>query len=331
MGPETGTGLYARMVLAVALVFGFTFAPLAAVAWALARTWTLPRVLAVALALTAVASALQLAYGYRRTVGRLAVPRADREEYPRLHATLDRLAQQTGRPRPDLAVANSPVPNSVVRGVRQPTIVVTTALLEQLDDDELAAVLAHELAHVANRDTLAMVYAATPALLAFDFVRWLGDRLERTRNNSLDVLVALAVGIVFGVVSEAVFRVFARQREYAADRAAAATTGDPAALAGALATIDETVADLPTADLRAQDGGAKALCIVPQAFEHRPTREEPSGTADWSTPGGIEAIYGDQPMDRLEEREADRARPIDLPSPAHPPTDERIRRLQAML
>lgn len=87
----------------------------------------------------------------------------------------------------------------------------------------------------------------------------------------ITAIVTLALSVMFWIGSVLVHRVLGRYREYAADRGAVALTGDPATLASALRTIDETVPDVPDGDLRRLDGGAEALYFAPlggRAFSH---------------------------------------------------------------
>jgi Zn-dependent protease with chaperone function len=93
-----------------------------------------------------------------------------------LQTRLTRLAKQVGVPAPDVVVADAPRPNSYAVGRRgHATVVVTRPLIDALDDGELDAVLAHELAHVANRDATVMTMAVAPIRLA----RTVGVSLDR--------------------------------------------------------------------------------------------------------------------------------------------------------
>jgi len=186
------------------------------------------------------------------------------DEYPRLHATLDRLSQQADLPKPKVAVADSRVPNAFATGRSQKNsaVAVTTGLLQSLSDDELEGVLAHELAHIKNRDVMVMTIASFLSTIAFLVVRWGfwfggGDR----RNNG-GVLAAIAVSFVVWIVSFLLIRVLSRYREYAADRGGAVITGKPSALASALLTIDGRMDRVPQEDLR-DTAEMNAFFIIP--------------------------------------------------------------------
>lgn len=338
--------LRVRLAGAVLVVLGFdallVFAPAWFVAYVLPSVGVRDALLATAVG-TPLVVALQAAYAYWRTLGSVSPRTVTAEEEPDLHALLARLCRQADVPKPGLAVADSPVPNSVVAGrPGDPVVVVTTGLLDALDAEELAAVVAHELAHVVNRDRWAAVFAASPAILAHQYLVWqstaLSREVERADSGKLlspggtdlaSALVGLAVGLVFGVVSEAVFRLFAVQREYAADRAAAQLTGNPAALASALATLDERARAIPSRDLRAHDSSVKAVSFLPYPFEHRERGPVDSNAdIDWTDPAAVEAMYENQP---LKERRASKRReeePIPFPVRSHPRTRRRIERLR---
>ncbi|RQG97514.1 peptidase M48 Ste24p [Natrarchaeobius oligotrophus] len=244
--------------------------------------------------------ALQYRYGPRTALGSVGARVVSSDEYPDLHATLTRLAAQVDASKPDLAVVSSEVPNAFavaggsIRGLRGDdpgatgTVVVTTGLIERLEDDELEAVLAHELAHVKNRDanlmtvawllpTITYYLAIAAFYVLYGLYRLLGAGGGSSRSGNSDgrglavaivvivvcAVVTLAVSAMFWAASVLLYRVLSRHREYAADRAAAAITGSPAALASALETLDETMPELPDRDLRKLDGGTEALYVAP--------------------------------------------------------------------
>jgi heat shock protein HtpX len=186
------------------------------------------------------------------------------EQYPQLHATIERLSQQADLPKPRVAVADSRVPNAFATGRSQKNaaVAVTTGLLRTLDEDELEGVLAHELAHVKNRDVMVMTVASFLSTIAFLVVRWgwwFGG--GRNRNNG-GVFVAIAVSLVVWIVSFVLIRALSRYREYAADRGGAVITGKPSALASALLTIDGRMDRVPQEDLR-ETAEMNAFFIIP--------------------------------------------------------------------
>ncbi|MFB6188868.1 MAG: zinc metalloprotease HtpX [Halapricum sp.] len=192
----------------------------------------------------------------------------DEDEYPELHDTVGRLAQQADLPKPQVAVADSRVPNAFATGrsKKNATVCVTTGILRTLDQDELEGVLAHELSHVKNRDVMVMTIASFLSTVAFIIVRWgwlfSGGRHRGGRNNQAPIFVAILVSLVVWIVSFLLIRALSRYREYAADRGGAIITGKPSALASALMKISGRMDKVPTEDLRDQ-AEMNAFFIVP--------------------------------------------------------------------
>ena len=189
----------------------------------------------------------------------------EESEYPQLHATVGRLSQQADLPKPTVAVADTRVPNAFATG-RSPsksTVCVTQGLLQTLDEEELEGVLAHELAHVKNRDVMVMTIASFLSTIAFIIVRWgwlFGG--GRNRQGGGGMVVAVLVSLVVWIVSFVLIRTLSRYREYSADRGGAAITGNPSALASALLTISGRMDHVPKEDLREQSE-MNAFFVIP--------------------------------------------------------------------
>jgi len=189
----------------------------------------------------------------------------DENEFPELHRTVSRLSQQADLPKPTVAVADTQTPNAFATGRSQKssTVAVTTGLLQSLDQAELEGVIAHELAHVKNRDVMVMTIASFLATIAMFIVRWgwlFGG--GRNRRGGGGVLAAIAVSVVVWIVSFVLIRALSRYREYAADRGAAVITGKPSALASALMTIEGRMDRVPQEDMR-QQSEMNAFFIIP--------------------------------------------------------------------
>ncbi|WP_160135030.1 zinc metalloprotease HtpX [Halococcus salsus] len=207
----------------------------------------------------------QLFFSDKLALRSMGAHEVSEEEYPQLHATVGRLAQQADLPKPTIAVANSRVPNAFATG-RSPssaTVCATTGIMNTLDQEELEGVLAHELSHVKNRDVMVMTIATFLSTLAFMIVRWgwLFGGGNRDQGGA-PIIVAVLVSLVVGVVSFLLIRVLSRYREYAADRGGAMITGRPSALASALMKIDNGMARVPDDDLRTQ-ADMNAFFIIP--------------------------------------------------------------------
>ena len=209
-----------------------------------------------------------------------------RSEEPALYAMVERLAAMADIPTPKVAIIRMPMANAFATG-RNPqhaVVAVTTGLLNTLDDEELEAVLAHEITHIRNRDMTLITMATFFSTLASFIVQWafwflpvggFGDREERD-NAALVYLVSFLVYLV----SFFLIRAISRYREYAADRGSAILTGRPSALMSALIKISHTAGRIPNRDLR-QAEMVSALFIFPavsrgsllELFQTHPTLE----------------------------------------------------------
>lgn len=175
------------------------------------------------------------------------------EQAPELHAMIDRLVALADMPKPRVAVAVTDMPNAFATG-RSPkhsAVCVTTGIMQRLDADELEGVLAHELAHVANRDVSVMTVASSLGLLAGFLTRWgMWFGGGRRDGNGPGFLVVLLVSLVVSYVSFLLTRALSRYRELSADRSGAYLTGRPSKLASALIKISGEMGRIPTSDLR---------------------------------------------------------------------------------
>ncbi|MFI2199623.1 zinc metalloprotease HtpX [Streptomyces sp. NPDC020192] len=180
----------------------------------------------------------------------------EREEYPELHAVVDRLCAIADMPKPVVAVSELDMPNAFATG-RNPdhaVVCVTTGLLRRLEPAELEGVLAHELSHVAHKDVAVITIASFLGVLAGLIVRFafysqvFGGR--RDQNTAVIMAAVLGVSAAVYAISFLLIRALSRYRELAADRAAAHLTGRPSALASALTKVSGDIARIPTKDLR---------------------------------------------------------------------------------
>ncbi|MFI6561380.1 zinc metalloprotease HtpX [Streptomyces sp. NPDC050534] len=214
----------------------------------------------------------------------------EREEYPELHAVVDRLCAIADMPKPVVAVSNMDMPNAFATG-RNPdhaVVCVTTGLLRRLEPAELEGVLAHELSHVAHKDVAVITIASFLGVIAglivrFAFYSQLFGGGRRDQNTAAVFFAVMTVSAAVYALSFLLIRALSRYRELAADRAAALLTGRPSALASALTKVSGDIARIPTKDLRT----AQAF----NAFYFTPaTGKEP----------GIERFFSTHPS--LEQR-----------------------------
>lgn len=215
------------------------------------------------------------------------------KEAPRVHAIVQALAANAGIPTPRLFLIDDPSPNAFATG-RNPehgVVAVTAGILQLLSERELRAVLAHELAHIKNRDilvsTIAAVMASTIGSIAnvLSFLPWLHSSHEEESEASP------AQGFLFALVAPVAATLIqlgvSRSREYLADATGAEICGDPLALAGALAKLEQGSEAIPME--RAETATASLFIVNPLLG---------GGLAQWFS--------------------------------THPRTQERIRRLQEM-
>jgi len=214
----------------------------------------------------------------------------DETSAPELVHLVRQLSEKAGLPMPKVYIADNPQPNAFATG-RNPehaAVCATSGILERLSKEELAGVLAHELSHVKNRDTLTMTITATIAgavsMLAH-FAFFMGGR----RNNPLGLVGVILVMVLAPIAAMLVQMAISRAREYDADRSGAELSGRPLWLASALGHMESASQRIGNEDAEAHPATAHMFIINPL-----------SG-------GGIANLFS-----------------------THPPTAERIARLEAM-
>jgi heat shock protein HtpX len=170
------------------------------------------------------------------------------QELPQVYAIVRRLALQTNMPMPSIYMIDSQQPNAFATGrsPKKSAVAVTAGIVQLLSVDELEGVLAHELAHVRNRDILissiaAMIAAALTmvARMAFWFGR--GD----SRDNPLGAVGAIVSLLVAPIAAMLIRMAISRTREFQADETGAETTGRPMMLASALQKISDGASRIP--------------------------------------------------------------------------------------
>jgi heat shock protein HtpX len=197
-------------------------------------------------------------------------------EAPGLHAMIERLCIQADLPKPKIAVADTDVPNAfaIGRSPRSATVCATTGIMRTLQPQELEGVMAHELAHVKNRDVLIMTVASFFASVAAMITQngflfggfGFGGHSDDDEGGSPAFIVVLLVSLLVYALSSVLMLALSRYREFAADRGAALVTGRPSALASALMRISGAMQRIPDRDLRAA-GQMNAFFIVPTSVK----------------------------------------------------------------
>src|SRR5215475_3663 len=190
----------------------------------------------------------------------------DRNSAPELVALVAELAGRAGLPVPRVFIMDNPQPNAFATG-RNPqnaAVAVTTGLLQSLSREELAGVIAHELAHVKNHDTLLMTITATIAgaigmLAQFGF--FFGG--HRDNNSGPGIIGSIALMILAPLGAMLVQMAISRTREYAADNLGARIAGQPMWLASALVKIENAAHQEPNWDAERNPATAHMFIINP--------------------------------------------------------------------
>lgn len=192
---------------------------------------------------------------------------------PDFYRMVERLAQRANLPMPRVYIVDMPAPNAFATG-RNPenaAVAATTGLLKMLDREEVEAVMAHELGHVRNRDTLVMTMVATLAgaiAMISNFALFFGG--NRGNSNPLAMLGAVLLAPFAAMIVQ---MAISRTREFGADKAGAEISGNPRALASALAKIS---------------GAAKAM--------HNPVAQRnPAAAQLYIVPSGISSLFSTHP------------------------------------
>ncbi len=230
------------------------------------------------------------------------VQREDSPQAAQLHGIVDRLCAMADMPKPKVAISEFDIPNAFATGRNPKNAVVcaTSGLLRRLDEQEVEAVLAHELSHVAHRDVLVMTIASFLGVVAGFLTRmelWFGGgfgggggRDRNGGNTQAAGMVILLVSVAVYAISFLITRALSRYRELSADRSGAILIGRPSVLKSALIKITGEMGRIPTRDLRS----ASAF----NAFFFAPAINKGSITGLFSTHPSLEKRIAQ--LDQLE-------------------------------
>jgi heat shock protein HtpX len=168
------------------------------------------------------------------------------EQAPELFGMIDELRQRAGLPMPKVAIVPSPQPNAFATGRshKRAVVAVTEGLLKAMPKNELRGVIAHELAHIKNRDMLTMTMAAGLASV-IGYLPYALLFLGRGDDDDGNVLVQIAVALLAPLIAMVIQFAISRQREFAADRLGAEILGEARPLAEALTRIEAMARKIP--------------------------------------------------------------------------------------
>ena len=181
-----------------------------------------------------------------------------------LYETVANLSLNAQLPMPKVYEIQSDQPNAFATG-RNPknaSVAVTTGLLQKLNRNEIAGVIAHELAHIKNRDTTIMVVAATFAgaiTMLANFAMFFGDR----RNNNLGLIGMIVMMILAPLAASLIQMAISRRREYLADQTGAEICGNPLWLASALTSIESFASKIDNHEAEKNPSTAHMFIINP--------------------------------------------------------------------
>ena len=195
----------------------------------------------------------------------------DESSAPDVFRMVRDLAGRAGLPMPRVFIMDNPQPNAFATG-RNPenaAVAVTTGLLNSLSRDEVAGVIAHELAHIKNRDTLIMTVTATLAgaiSMIAQFGMFFGG--NRNSNNGFGIIGTLAMVILAPLAAMLVQMAISRTREYSADRMGAMILGSPAPLMSGLVRIENAAHQIENPTAEANPATAHMFIINPLTGGH---------------------------------------------------------------
>lgn len=212
--------------------------------WIISNMYGQPYFLYLALIVGGVYALIQYFAAAKLALAMHGAREITKKDEPRLYRTVENLSIATGMPMPKVYVIDDPAPNAFATG-RDPkhaVVAATTGLLAIMDDDELEAVMAHEMGHVGNYDIRVMmiVFGLVSAIgFVADMLMysmWFRDN-EDSSPNPLFIVLAIAAAILAPIVAMLVQFAVSRRREYLADSTGALTTRYPEGLARALEKI----------------------------------------------------------------------------------------------
>ncbi len=262
-------GLVGRQVVAWMVMLALYVAIIAVASRFLSGTWFY-----MIIGLVFISAFAQFFFSDKMVQATMKVRVVSEDEEPRLYNMIRRLTDEAGIPMPRVgiiehrAMANIPNAFATGRGPRHALIAVTPKIRYLLTDEELEAVLAHEIAHVKNRDMLTMTIGSFAVMIAevilnnSIFIALFGGDSENNGGGMIAYVAMLAVTFLVYILGTLVTQAISRYREFSADRGSAYITGNPDALIRALKKISGSVDAAPAREKR-EISGVNSFFIIP--------------------------------------------------------------------
>jgi heat shock protein HtpX len=275
--------LHIRLYILLGLLFGLLYAALTVVGTRIGITSFYFYAIFCAVLLF-----VQYMIGPRIVEWSMRVKYIESSQYPRLHKCIESLAQKARIPKPRIGVAQISIPNAFAfgRGPSDGRVCVTEGILQLLNEEELTAVLAHEVSHIKNRDVLTITLLSVIPMLMYRLawhLLWFGGT-RRRGSGSNSALIGLAAFLLYFITNLLVLY-GSRIREYFADRGAIKLGARPEALASALYKLVYGSARMSKASIKDVEG-LKAFFVNDPSRAHKEIQElaqidlDKSGTID---------------------------------------------------
>lgn len=273
------TWIYLTGFIAILIGFG----------WLVARLYAAPDILYIAVFISLVMSVASYWFSDSIALNLAHAKQADSRTHPELARIVENLAIAAGLPTPKVYVIDEASPNAFATGrdPRHAAVAVTRGLLEHLDKPELEGVIAHELAHIGNRDTLiatvAVVLAGAISLIANLFLRGRlgGRRSDRESSGGILLIVGIIAAVLAPLAATLIRLAISRKREFLADATGALVTRYPEGLARALEKISLAPAPMraPSSAIAhlwfsSAEGGKRSVSWYAKIFSTHPPAEE---------------------------------------------------------
>ncbi|MBC7080965.1 MAG: M48 family metalloprotease [Thermoplasmatales archaeon] len=250
-------GLYTRLAIAIALLFGIIFGLLTFIAYI--AGYGQPIIISV-MAISVIV--LQYLVSPKIVEFSMKIKYVSREEMPKLHEIVERLSEKASIPKPKIGISEIDLPNAFAfgRSKRDGRVCVTRGLLDILNDEEMEAVIGHEISHIKHRDMAVITLLSVIPLISY-YIFW--SSLYGRNRNKASLISALA--FIFYLVSNLLVLWVSRLREYYADYGSYTLTGKSHPLASALYRITISTSRIPPVKIKSVEGVKAFFATDPSA------------------------------------------------------------------